>query len=186
MWLLRSIARLRVGIGDPEPAQYGRFQPFHHGRLIVGLVVVADKVQKSMNNQMGEMIGKVQPLAPGFFGNGFPGHDDIAERRAQPAGNEGSGRKRQDIGGFVVAAILPVQHPHTRIIGEDEGDLGVFSDDRKLGRPAGGKRAIDQGLQLGLRRPAVGLDQNIGENARTGRVRRQGQIPSPGVRSGLS
>jgi hypothetical protein len=45
---------------------------------------------------------------------------------------------------------------------------------------------IDQGLQLGAGGPAIALDQNIGTDGRTAGAGRQGQIPSPGVRSGLS
>ena len=152
----------------------------------MGLVVVTEKVQESMNNQMGEMVGKVQPLGLGFCSNGFPREHDIAERRPQPARRERRGGEGQDIGGPVLAAILAVQHPNAGIVGKDQGNLGVIGDVRQVRRLGRGERPVDQVLKFRLGGPAVGRNQNIGTDARAAGVWRQGQMPSPGVRSGLS
>ena len=139
-----------------------------------------------MNNQMGEMIGKFQPFRPGFCGDGFPRHDDIAEKRAELASMKRRCGERQDVGRGVLVTILPIEQPDMGIVGEHQGNLGVVGDLRQIGRPAGGKGAIDESLKIGLRRPAIGLDQDVGTDARTAGVWRQGQIPSPGVRSDRS
>ena len=157
-----SIGRFGVRVGDPEPAQYSRFKPLHYSRFVVGFVVVADKVQKSMNNQMGEVVGKVQPQRRRFGRNGFPGHDDVAEERPEAAGDKRRGGKGQDIGGPVLATILPVERADTGVVGEDQGDLGVRRQRRKVRRPAGGERPLDQRPKVGFGGPAIGLDQKIG------------------------
>ena len=52
-----------IGIGDAEIGQYSGFQPFHHRRLAIVLVVVADKMKKSVNDQMGKVIGRTSTPA---------------------------------------------------------------------------------------------------------------------------
>lgn len=139
-----------------------------------------------MYNQMGEVVGKIQPLCPGFGRNGFPRHDNIAERRPAPAGNHGRGREGQDIGGLVLAAILPVQRADAGVVGEDQGDLGILGNCREIGLQAGGERTFGEGLEFGFVRPAIGLEQDIDNYGWTVGVPRQGQGPSAGVRPGLS
>jgi hypothetical protein len=77
---------------------------------------------------------------------------------------------------------LPVEEADTGVVGEDQGDLGALGNGRQVRRAAGGERPVDQGVKLRRRRPAIGLDQDIGGDCRGA----GSQIPSPGVRSGLS
>jgi hypothetical protein len=76
-------------------------------------VVVADEVEESVNDQMRHMrfqrLSGKSRLGP----HGFRGKHDIAEERPRRL------RKRQHVGRLVLAAILGVQPPDRRIIGEE-------------------------------------------------------------------
>ncbi len=62
--LLRSFCRLGVrpiGIRDVEPPQNLALDLFHHVGVLVPLVIVAEKMQKTVHRKMGKMMGNGLP-----------------------------------------------------------------------------------------------------------------------------
>ncbi len=74
----------------PKPVQYSGFQALHHSRLVVILVIIAEKMQKTVNNQMGKVVGHRQAPAVGLAPQRSRGQHDIAERRPETAGISGA------------------------------------------------------------------------------------------------
>ena len=62
----RSSGPTAVGIGDAEAGEYSGFELLHHRRLAVVLVVVAEKMEETVDDEMGEMVveGDVFRLRP--------------------------------------------------------------------------------------------------------------------------
>jgi hypothetical protein len=146
-----------------------------------------EKMQKTMNNQMGKVIRQRQALGRGFGGNSFAGKHDIAKQRPESAGNHRRRREGQDISGPVHAPILPVQVPDMGVVGENQRHLGPVGDRRqRAGFAAGRDGAVNQLPKLGLRRPVAALQKNVGDDRRALRRRGQDQIPAAGGRSALS
>ena len=77
---------VRVGIGDAEIGQNGRFEPFHDRRIGLMEMIIAEKVEEAMDDQMGKMA--LEGQGPGFRSsfNGFPSDNDIAEEGPETAG----------------------------------------------------------------------------------------------------
>ena len=48
----------RIGIGDTEVGEDGGFEGLHDLRLGVGLMIIAQQVRDSMDNEMAQMVGK--------------------------------------------------------------------------------------------------------------------------------
>ena len=55
---LRTSVVREIGVGHAEPRQNARFELFHRLGLGIGLVIVAQQVQKSMHREMCKMIGE--------------------------------------------------------------------------------------------------------------------------------
>src|SRR5262249_43902681 len=115
---------VRIGIGDTKPRQYSRFKTLHHRRVGLGLMVVADQMQKTLYNQVDNMVIERQPLIGRFAANRlFREHNVTENQSAAIRGARLCGRKGEDVGRFVLAAKHPVEHTDMRVVGEDERDL---------------------------------------------------------------
>src|SRR5580704_8084481 len=77
-------------------------------------MIVADEVQKTMHDKMGEMMSERLALGTGLPRDGLVGQDDVAEMRRLVRGL--LARKRQHVGGGVDAAPKPVELTERRTI----------------------------------------------------------------------
>ena len=109
-----------VRIGDAERGQYSRFQPFHDRRLGIVEMIVADKMQKAMDYQMGKVVGRASspgppPRAPMVSRartiSPRSGPKRPARRRSPP--------ERIDVGRLVLFADGAVERADVALVGED-------------------------------------------------------------------
>jgi len=68
-----------VRIRDAKPPQNCALGPFHCLGVIVPLVIVAVKVQETVDDKMGEMMGERFALGARLTRDGLAGKHDIAE-----------------------------------------------------------------------------------------------------------
>ena len=146
---------------SPSAAPLDRF---HRLGLRVVLVVMAEKMQHAMDNEMrrygapaaclpvpprARTVSAASTISPSIGGSVPP----ISTRKC---------RKRQHIGRLVLAAPFGVQRPDMGVVGEN---TTLSSEAPSPARIRLGKRAADrlrdQRLELRLGRPVAGLDQDI-------------------------
>jgi len=70
-----------VRIRDAKPPQNCALGPFHCLGVIIALVIVAVKVQETVHDKMGEMMGGRLALSARLARNGLVGKHDIAKVR---------------------------------------------------------------------------------------------------------
>ena len=104
----------------------------------VGLVIVAEEMQKAMHREMGEMMQErlafvARIRAPASHRRSTMSPSNAAGPVAR------RGRKRQHIGRLVVAAPVAVERADRRVVGEQDADLAVRAGARRGGR--GDRRA---------------------------------------------
>ena len=75
----------RYGSGTPSRARIARSSCSIVSASRVGLVIVAQQVEKSMHGEMGEMMVERLALGRGLARDGLVGDRDVAERFAAPA-----------------------------------------------------------------------------------------------------
>jgi hypothetical protein len=69
----------RIRILNSETTQNSSLQRFHHLGLPVSNVIVTEKVEEPVNDEMGEVVVEGQVLLSGLSQDGFPGEHDIAD-----------------------------------------------------------------------------------------------------------
>ena len=74
-----AFGRRPIGIRNREPAENITLGPFHHRRLLVTLVVVADQMQEPMDGKVGDMMGERLVFAARLARDGLIGKHDVAE-----------------------------------------------------------------------------------------------------------
>src|SRR5262249_41556488 len=111
-----------VRVGHAEPRENASLAPLHRFGLPVRFVIVAQKVEKAMQRQMGDVM--IEPLALGarLARDGLVGEHDVAEVARRPAGGCRR-RKRQHVGRLVAAAPAAVEGADRAVAGEDDGEL---------------------------------------------------------------
>lgn len=84
-------------------------------RIFVVFMIVSQKMQKTMNDQVGNMGIERLVRKSRFSPDRFKTKHDVADQ----AGRRRRLRERQDVGRTVYAAPLPVQFAHRRIVGKN-------------------------------------------------------------------
>ena len=156
---------VRVGIGNAQFGQYLGFEGFHlkgPGRLGV---IVAQKVQEAVDDEMGEMVGKALALVAGLTGQRFVRQRDVADE----AGKRREGlelRKAQDIGRLVDPPPVAVEDALMGVVGQQDRDLGGAGERR----PRPGEGDVDGALGEGAEAlgPIAGLDGDLDLERRDG------------------
>ena len=75
----------RVGVGDAEPGQQLDLPRLHPLRLVVVLVIVAQEVQRAVDDEVGQMVGAAAcPSAAASRAHGLQRDDDIAQEPRLP------------------------------------------------------------------------------------------------------
>ncbi len=89
-----------------QTGEQARLQHFHFAGFPRLMMVIASQMQAAMHDQMRQMVTDRPACLPGFPQNGFQRQNNIAAR------NTGRWVKGQNIGGAVLAAMLPVENAH--------------------------------------------------------------------------
>lgn len=150
-----------VGVGNAKVTEDGRFETLHFCRFGVMLVIIAKKVEKAMDDEMGEVVGQRQVPGRGLRFYGFPGQNDIAEERPETAAGRGLAGKGEDVGGLVLPPEFAVEDPYSRIIGKNDSDLGAIGEVPPGTGGSGRNGPFDQPGERPARRPALRLDEEI-------------------------
>jgi hypothetical protein len=116
-----------VGIGDAEGAENLGFEALHDKGLVVGKVIIAKDMQKSMDHKMGEVIVKADALLGRLALQRLAGEDDVAEQ-AGDRRHRLDPREGEHVGGLVDAAPGGVELLLLGIAGEDDAELGSAGD----------------------------------------------------------
>lgn len=88
------------------------------------MVIVAVQMQRTVDNQMGEMVRRPAALGERFAAHRFQGENDITTF------------KGQDVGGLVDAAMARVQPADQSIPGKHDTEWAAARRMRRLGRAA--------------------------------------------------
>jgi hypothetical protein len=113
---------IRVGIGNAQRFEHLRFEAFHLKSLSFFNVIVANKMQEAVDDEMGKMLDKSDPLFLRFPRQRLQGEGDIADKALDRA--EGFDlREAQDVGGLVDLPPLAVEDALVGIIGQQNRDL---------------------------------------------------------------
>ncbi len=70
---------MAIRVGDRQPLQDLTLGPFHRLGIRAPLVIIAQKVEKTMHGEMGDMMREGLALAAGLPGDGFIGEYDVAK-----------------------------------------------------------------------------------------------------------
>ena len=117
----RSSLALAVGVGDADAVERAPFERLHGLRLALHLMIVADKMQKSVRDHMGEMIGERLVLRARLGLDRLEGDGHVADR----AGETGRRGKRQHVRRLVLTAPARVEIADRRIVAEKQAHLGL-------------------------------------------------------------
>jgi hypothetical protein len=126
--------RCTIRIRHREITQDRTLGRLHAARLGLVSVIIAEKMQKAVHNQMGEVVIERFALAVSLAPDGFVGEHDVAQMIANEVTAEQfippvtaiSGRKRQYIGRRIDPAPMAVEPAHRSIVGQNDGELGSF------------------------------------------------------------
>ena len=123
-----------IGIRHREIMQDRVLGRLHAARLGVVSVIIAQKMQKAVYHQMGEMVIERFALAAGLALDGLVGEHDVAQMIANQRAAESlvqlvAGifrRKGQNIRRRIDPAPIAVESAHRSIVGQNNGKLGSF------------------------------------------------------------
>ncbi len=68
-----------IGVGYAQAGEDLALEPFHPLGLVVGLMIVSQKMQKTMNGHMCEVLRYRPPLLACLANNGLAGDGNVAE-----------------------------------------------------------------------------------------------------------
>src|SRR4029077_8032296 len=126
-----GLGRAPIGVGNRQPPQDVALGLFHRLGIRVLLVIVAQKVEKTMDGQMGDMMRKGLSLAACLPRDGVVGENDVA-KEWRPF-TRALRREREHVRRLVDAPPDAVERSHCRIIGEDDSKLGPRCGQRRGG-----------------------------------------------------
>ncbi len=134
---------------------------FHLLGLIFRLMIVTQKVQKSMHNQMGEMIFERFAFFECFALNRFPCNDDVTKHWSRLLASlyRVSG-KRQNIGRLVLVTPLGVDLPDGSIVGKNQTQFALSGFKPEI-IPGRLNRALHKPFKDCFVRPIAGFDHDI-------------------------
>lgn len=160
-----SVVVVPVGIGNIETGQNARFQRFHGIRLLIIQVIIPQKMQKSVNDEMGHMMVKAKVRCKGLALNRLPREGQVAQKKrfggiqiADPSGRKGG--KGQDVGRPCLSAMFAVQSGHRGIVEQKGADLAVAQVKPKRVR-CGGQGLLEPAGDERRIRPVASLDNHI-------------------------
>ena len=120
----------------PRRARIFDFQRFHHFGVAGPDMVMARQMQNAVHHQMGGMIGNPFAGLFGFTARYAQGQRHIAAIFVFV----GRGRKRQNVGGFVLAAKITIERLQFAVIREQHGEREGPAKAGPLGGRGGGAR----------------------------------------------
>ena len=89
-------------------------------------MVVADQMQEAMDQQSLQFLLQRKACVNCLFSCNGRRYDDIPEHvRLDPVKTPFPQRKRKNIGGFVLAPILPVERPHGAVADKKHAQFGI-------------------------------------------------------------
>ena len=107
--------------------QKGLLPATHPAGLVRLLVIVPQEVENAVDYQPGDFPPKRVALRPGLPEGGRDRNDDVAQKTGR-ASFQVAGilqRKRQNVGGLILAAVDPVEGLNPAVADERQADLGV-------------------------------------------------------------
>lgn len=134
-----------IGIGDPETCEYLGLEGLHDKGVLLLDMIIAEDVQESMHNQVGEMVFEALVEIDGLARHGFARHDDIAQK-APDRRKRLDLREGQHIGGAVLAPPFAVEIALLGIVGQDDREFGGAADLRRGPGKGGQNGAFGKGL----------------------------------------
>src|ERR1700722_4062341 len=160
---------IRIRIGNAELREDFRFQIFHDFGVSVALVIVADQVQEAVDGEMAEMMIEWLLLIICLAARRFIGDRNVAQHGGRIVGSivdgRRQGRKRQHVGRLVDTAPVQVERADADIVGQHDREVGLgktFIGEVPLDEPGrGSDGAVDDGLGVALRLPAIGDNENL-------------------------
>src|SRR5690606_37695420 len=154
-----SLAQRRTGvrIGDAEPRQNADFETFHLLGLAVGLVIITEKMQHPMHDEMGEVVGQGLAFLFRLPPRGLEGDDDIADMGCRGQWLGGAGGEEQDVRRLVLAAPAGVEGAYGLVARKDDAHPGARRHRPPAGIERRLRRARDERIRAGQLVPALAL-----------------------------
>ncbi len=111
----------------PSAASARAFQAFHFLCLSVVHVIIAEKMQKAMNHEMGEMVLERLAFKCRLARDRLAGKNNVAQHRFRAFARRDVGRPGKDstLVGLSMPRHCDIDGAHLLVVGEDEAEFGL-------------------------------------------------------------
>src|ERR1051325_10023180 len=131
-----------IGVGHVHGPHDTAYQAFHFLGLGIGLMIVADEMQKAMHREVSEMMQEIAIRVRAFARQSLIGDDDVADKCAARVlsgvlSRVLGGGKGQHVGRLVDLAPGAVEHADCSIAGQQHADFALDLPRRRGGGKGG-------------------------------------------------